>query len=285
MTYKQLVSQYLNSVDFEKLGANSKIAYRTFLNNSLELALDITPGTNKILEAKHWFKKLTKMSVSNSTKNAYLAILKILYRFGEENELIDRSPICNLKKFVSNPDKQKPYTEEEVNLIFATAETLDEKIHANFFKAMFYTGCRPRELTSVCWNDVADGYINIRSAKRREIGTISRKCNIIKQVSECLTLCLEFHERKDNLEVFRSLRGCKICLTTLRAVIQELCRRSGVEYKQLRNTRSGLGTAMLKKGYSLYDVQHTLGHKSVTTTEKYYAKESLEDKAGRFKGL
>ena len=285
MNLPTIAPKYLASINFQSLSKNSQNWYKATLNKLVKLA---PKDSDEVDIRVHWYKKLNNMKVSNAAKNSYLAVLKIVYRWAENEGQIDRSPVDRMKKFVSFPDKQEAYTQEEVEKIWESAETRNEKIYANTFRALFYTGCRPQELIDLLWNDVDlnKGLISIRSAKRREKGAISRKCNIINEVEQCITRAESYHEynRRADFNVFRAPRGGKIDMGTLRSTIKLLCQKCVVPYKQLRNTRSGLGTAMIKKGYSLYDIQHTLGHKKISTTEGYL-RESLEDKASRFKGL
>jgi len=283
MNFKELTRSYFSSLEYERLEDNSKRVYRCFLNKAKEMGPTVECGLEAPKEAHKWYSLLNFMNVSGQTKNIYLSILKKVYSWGETTGHINKNPLPLLHKFVSTSERREPYTKEEIEKLWLCASGIAEKRCANFVRALFWTGCRPSELIKTKWEDIGEELISIRSAKRREKGKVSRKCNIVKNLRECLDWAKSDRSLANNY-VFRGLKGFEMSSESARRYLKSICKRAEISYKPLRSTRSGLATEMIKKGYSLYDVKETLGHKSINTTE-IYLRESIEEKASRFQGL
>lgn len=268
-------------MEFEALESNSQRYYRGILKSACNASPKVDINSNPIHESRTWFKYISEKEISGSSKNIHTAIIKKVYTFGIDNDLILKSPIKKFQRFRSNPPSKESYTKDEIEAIWKCSQTHRERLYANFLRALFWTGCRPQELVDLTWEDVGDEQINIRSAKRNEKGAISRKCNIVPQLRECLDYAksLYFGER-----VFLSQLGLPLHRSKIGVEVNRLCVKAGIKPKQLRHARSGLATEMLRAGYSIWDVKETLGHRNVTTTEKYL-RESIEEKGKRFKGL
>ena len=277
MTFRELSSLYLKSPECSLLSFNTQ---RNYLSKTKAL---------QSMQGK--WRKIMNLEVSNSTKNTYLSVLRTIYQWGQEQGLVYDYPILPKKPLKVTHKDREIYTKEEVGVIYQAAQTTEERIYSNFLKMCFFTGCRPSELYSLTWANVKDQYLEFIGTKRNEPGQIGRKCLIIQPITECLEVArwvwsqiVPEYTPKPSDCVFRSAQAPNLHPGYTRTAIKNLARIAGIGQKQLRHTRAGLATAMLKGGYSIYDIQGQLGHSSVATTERYL-RPSLEDRANSYRGV
>ena len=279
MRFTELADRYLSSVDYSTLSVNSRSNYKSKI------------GTLKRINGL--YAQIMTLPVCNNTKNVYISVNRTVWAWGIDNGLITEAPEAPRKHLkVTNKDRGR-YTKDEIERIWEAARGLEDRIYANFLRMCFYTGCRPSELYNLTWYCVGTDYINLMSTKRHEVGQIGRKCAITPAIQECITEAIAIHKElsgsftgsftgSDN--VFRSLNSPHLNPYYTRTYVKKLHDKVGMAHKQLRHARSGLATAMLEAGYSVYDIQGQLGHSSVGTTERYL-RPSMEFRANRYKGI
>ena len=149
MNFQELVTQYLSSTEFQMLTDNTKSNYRSKLSRLV--AMD---GN---------YDKVIDLPVSNTTKNIYFSVLKSVFSWGEDHKLDFLYPVLPKKRLKCTQKDRKFFTKHEVETIWDGSTGYSDKIYANFLRMCFYTGCRPSELISLSWNDVASQYLNLRS--------------------------------------------------------------------------------------------------------------------------
>jgi integrase len=275
MNYTELADKYLKSEEYSLLSNNSKVNYASKIK-----ALKGLDGL---------YSQINTLPVSNSTKNVYISVNKTVWSWGIDMGYDVEEPKRPRKTLkVTNKDRNV-YTKEEIMALCDAAESPQERLYANFLKACFFTGCRPSELYNLTWEQVSPDFINLVSTKRQEVGQIGRKCAIIPEIQACLDFAKHLWMETSshfttNDKVFRSMNSPQLNPTTTRKAIKALHNKINMPHKQLRHARAGLATAMLEKGYSIYDIQGQLGHASVGTTERYL-RPSLEYRANRYHGI
>ena len=271
MSFRTIAIQYLESPDFNSLSDNSKLSYQAKIK-----VLSKMKGSMPTL-----YSNILAFDCGNSTKNVYIAVMKAVLRWAFRVSLVDEDLAARLprKQLTTTPFVQY-YTREEIDKFKAIPEGT-YKVYADLMVALFYTGTRPSELLNLRWEDVDKEYISIRGAKGREGGKISRKCAIIPEVRSVLDRA---EVRINGQYVFATERGKPLDQSKVRKMVQAILKELRLPKKQVRGTRPGLAKAMLESGYTIYEIQGQLGHKSISTTERYL-KLTMEEKAGVFKGL
>jgi len=284
MTFKELSNRYLDSVTFAQLEDHSQNMYKHWTGRVPEEAT---------LSPKAMYMWLKALPVRATSKNHCLSVMRTVYGWGVREELIGPSANVtkSLRNFRSTSEKPPGFTKEEVNAVCEVADGPREEICALFLRVLFWTGARPSEILRLKWGDIDydKDLISIIGAKRREKGTVSRYCNLLPVIVDHLEEIYEGERAQwhgDDTLIFKlpiSMGNRPLELRYVRNKVSGMCARVGVK-KTLRQVRTGLATAMLRNGYSLTDVQHTLGHKNISTTQKYI-RISGQEKAKSFKGL
>jgi len=281
MIFTELSKLYLDSVEFDQLELNTQAMYKSWALRVPRMA------TMNAKEMFHWLKALP---VRAGTKNLGLSVLRGIYSWGELQGFVDANPTTPIKRFRSTVTMPKGYTKAEINAVCAQAASPTEELCACFLKIMFWTGARPREILDLKWGDIDydNSLIAIMGAKKREKGVVSRYCNLLPIITDCLQELYEGERRHgDDTYVFKlpgfSMGNRRLHINYARKRLQLMGKRVGIN-KTLRQARTGLATSMLANGYSITDVQQTLGHKTILATQRYI-RPSLKEKAEVFKGL
>lgn len=290
MNFRELSKLYLRSSQWEILSENSKRNYKSRIN----ILRKIQPNSET---SSDWFVAINNLKTSNSTKKWTTSVLKSVYCWAIFNNLSTQNPVDTFPKNAWHHEKKetKPFTKAEIEELWRRSEN-NEKIYVCALRFMFYTGCRPSEIYNLKWRnvDLQNNYISIIGAKRREKDKVSRKCKIVQEAMECLiwisenTVCRgkykNFWSQDPEWHVFRGFRGEKLNSCYMGRVIKKALRRAEMESREIRQTRSGLATEMIRNNYPIHVVQAQLGHKSIGTTARYI-NQTLEEKAEMYKGV
>ena len=180
--------------------------------------------------------KSGKMPGSEQTQRLYNRHLSVIYNWGIKNGLVKK----NL--FKEKPKKSVPkidyYSKKEIKDILKNLP--DSKV-GDIVKIAFYTGCRLGELSHLKKEDILDDKIILYGKTgRRTIPITDKIRNVITD------RMFDFNENSLRLALFKK----------------------GLSATKIRHT---FATTLVRNGISIYMVAKLLGHKSVKTTEIYYA--------------
>jgi len=177
-----------------------------------------------------------KMPGNDQTQRLYNRHLSVIYNWGVKNGYVKENP------FKEKPKKSVPkidyYSMREVKNIF---ENLPKSKVGDIIRFAFYTGCRLGELAHLTKEDVLEDKIILNGKTGRRTIPITDKIRGI--ISDRM---FDFNENSLRLALHKK----------------------GISATKIRHT---FATTLVKNGMSIYMVAKLLGHKSVKTTEIYYA--------------
>lgn len=196
-----------------------------------------TKGTKRAY--KEAVKTMKKLDNCNENSKRYVwRHLKAIYNWGIKQGYVDDNPY---EKFPSNT---KPtidyYTDSEVNEIL---DNLGSKKVDDIIRFAFQTGARRGELVNLSPDDVNEHNIVLEGKSGRRPFPINNK---IRELLE---------------------RG-KVYGYKTPSALSTALKKKNVSATKIRHT---FATRLVKNGMDLYRVAKLMGHKSVKTTEKYYA--------------
>lgn len=222
----------------------------------------------------YWGKVIGTSEYTNHEKNKLVAMVKMLYRFAGLGNLV-----VSLKGFKHERGEASPLTLEDVAKLNRKDLPEDLKLWAVRVVFGYWTGMRPKEVRELLWENVGAEYILVVGAKGREVGAVSRMVNILPEIKACLDYCREYslgkhvfsyHNRPLNKDI-----ECR--------EVKRLFSVVGIK-AELYDARRGLATTMHEHGYKLVDIANQLGHRNITTTQRYI-RPSMVAKASAFKGF
>lgn len=219
----------------------------------------------------------------------------IVFELLKRNKIEARIPVRDLPTVEEEP--AVPYTQEELDKLFEEMDA-EETIRYKFFLG---SACREREVAYAAWNDInwTTGEFTVRRKEDVKFFPKSHESRTVPLPKSLLAILRErqknpVHPRwifingdnkpeghfLDKLKrvAFRAGLNCKHC-TTVKTVgrfaadrkqVEVSCADAPVcEHIYLHRFRKTCATRWVEAGIPLSKIQKWLGHKSLTTTQKY----------------
>lgn len=222
--------------------------------------------TRRDIEA--WVRK-RKLKVSGATVNRQFALLRHMLNIAIEKGYIETNPAKGIKRCQEAPWRHKyVFSEFEINQLMAAAAPHLRPI----LMLAFGTGLRKGDILGLRWSDI-DLDREIITLYMQKTGE-PIEIPMLPMVRELLLRLRTGAPDSTYIFVGRwpSRRTNKITkLTNVKTAFGSAMRRSGLAEKGYRfhDTRRTFATMLYNRGVHLTKIQRLLGHKSITTTERY----------------
>jgi len=204
---------------------------------------------------------LASIKSTPETRHAYYRTLKAFYRFLSRRqhlpnpiELID-PPSC--------PDKIMPTLEpREMMRILNVAETLRDKTILSLF---IDSGGRTGELATLRKQNIGEDYIKVDGKRGERLIPISDETGR-------LLLVLSSTSSKSDF-VFIGRKGTPLTRSGIYKLVHGLMIKAGIQGPKLggHRLRHSFGKGYLVNGGDVRSLQQIMGHRNITTTQKYAA--------------
>lgn len=200
---------------------------------------------------------------------------RTFYRFLKINEYITDDPsllVAHPHYELAAPRILKP-TEYRA---LRDAARNDNRMYA-IIELLLQTGIRIGELADIRMFDVGEDNIKIRPHEKHE----ERVVPMNKSAKEALTRFLAGRPQVKDDHVFITKSGKPFLVRNIRTAIERYFRIAGIEDAKVNDLRHTFVAHHLKHGVSLVILSKILGHKRLSTTERYleYVKERGKDTA------
>ncbi len=232
--------------------------------------------------------------VSASLINIITAVMSQTFIHAMDTGIAATTPMINLNKGLhlkKGKHTAEPFTQEQVELIINNTE----KQWRLFIMFAFRTGCRLGECLGVHWDDIdlEKGTVNIQRSvnQNRQVGLTKngreRTISLSPQLVTALQVALT-EERKHYLKTPNGKGNSKgkphivFCESSkpvqnyyyssrIRGAWKRALVKSEIPYIKFHHTRHTVASLLVAAGLPPKDVQHQLGHSSITMTMDLYA--------------
>jgi integrase len=299
-TFRQVADEYISSRAFERLAPGTQ---RTYLE-ALELRILPVFGDSTISEIStdeiaEWLDGMRngprqrqngRTGLSESTINGALTPLRCVFKFAASRKrgYVGTNPVEQLD------DDELPAPEQDkrpvqvldtpkLGRLFAAAP---DPLFRLMLETDAATGLRSSELRALVWSDVDLGRERIVVSRQIDTDDIGRRVElkdraltehrIIPLVPALVDRLLVHHDgRGPDDWVFGNGRHVKH--DALDAAFRKAVKAAGIEREDgkrlsLHSLRHGYGSLLLANGVGLAEVSAWLGHRKISTTERWYAK-------------
>ncbi|OGH12914.1 MAG: hypothetical protein A2776_02375 [Candidatus Levybacteria bacterium RIFCSPHIGHO2_01_FULL_40_10] len=209
-------------------------------------------------------KGYTPKSVSRKLNST-----RTFYRFLKVSEYVtdDPSLIVNHPKYELNPPRVLSPLEYRA---LRDSASSDPRIYA-IVEVLLQTGVRIGELANLRTEDVKDGVLNIRIYE----GHAQREVPLNKRAKEALKRYSEARPNTSDDHLFVTKTGKPFLVRNIRDAIERYFRKAGIEGAKINDLRHTFVAHHLKNGVSMTFLSKVLGHKRLSSTERYlqYVKE------------
>ncbi len=208
---------------------------------------------------------LKKRRYSTKSIARKLNSIKSFFRYLEAEDILEENPA---------EEVQQPKYEVELPRVLSKVEYRalrdacrnDERMHA-IIELLLQTGMRISELANLKLEDIdlERNIIDIREQKTRD----ARKIPLNASAKEALLDYLEIRPRAKEKSVFLTKTCRSFLVRNIRTAIDRYFRLAGIEDAKVNDLRHTFIVEQLKAGTPLVYVSQLVGHKRITTTEKY----------------
>jgi integrase len=155
-TVNALIDQYERSDDYRKRTEATQRAYWFGLKRVRE---ELGALTIDKVERRHVREVVNNRITGNGSRNLFLAVVSVIYRYGRENDLTDANPTDGIKKFPKG--EHEPWPDE----LLEAALACDKDMVRLAVHLLYYTGQRIGDVMKMRWSDIRDGAIIVTPQK------------------------------------------------------------------------------------------------------------------------
>jgi site-specific recombinase XerD len=217
--------------------------------------------------------RLSEKGYTPKSLSRKLNSTRTFYRFLKMNEYVTDDPsllVSHPHYELATPRILKP-TEYRA---LRDAARNDARMYA-IIELLLQTGIRIGELADIRISDVKNGNILIRSHEKHP----ERLVPLNKSAKEALARYLDARPKVEDNHVFVTKSGKPFLVRNIRTAIERYFRIAGIENAKVNDLRHTFVAHHLKHGVSLVLLSKILGHKRLSTTERYlnYVQERAKD--------
>lgn len=190
---------------------------------------------------------------------------RTFYRFLKINEYItdDPSLLVQHPKYELNPPRiLTPFEYRALR----DAAIGDQRIYA-IVEILLQTGIRIGELANLRLEDIKENVLNIRPFEGHE----AREIPLNKRAKDALKRYLEVRSSTESDYVFVTKTGKPFLVRNIRDSVERYFRKAGIENAKINDLRHTFVAHHLKHGVSIVFLSKVLGHKRLSSTERYLA--------------
>lgn len=209
---------------------------------------------------------LTKLQDNGYTPKSLsrkLNSTRTFYRYLKINEYVtdDPSLLVAHPKYELNPPRILSPLEYRA---LRDAASVDARIYA-IIEVLLQTGIRIGELANLRTEDVLDNALNIRIYEGHE----AREVPLNRRAKEGLKRYMEIRANSSDSHLFVTKTGRPFLVRNIRDAIERYFKKAGIENVKINDLRHTFVAHHLKHGVSLVFLSRLLGHKRISSTERY----------------
>lgn len=279
MTFKELSQQYLDCHCEIYCKLSTKKGYESYLNSINDFMGNCKASEVDYQLVIRFIDKLRKEKKSNKTINNNIVLLKSIFNYAKNNDILVKNPIEKVKKLQNKQIEMNFLKLDDIKLLLEKCKT--EKKYTRYYPLLYtaiFTGMRRGEILALTWHDVDFKHKTIRVnksvykntvvdpktlASNRKVDMTNELCQVLqehkKNRNKVTTLVFPNKEGKfmdpDNLveRFFKKLTGD--------------CGLYSIRWHDLRHTYVSL---LIAAGVPIKYIQSQVGHSSIQVTMDRY---------------
>jgi len=203
-------------------------------------------------------KKYTAKSVSRK-----LNAIKTFFRFLEEEKIIIKNPSTSVSHPKYEIKTPRIFSQTEYRAIRDAARQ-DTRV-STIIELLLQTGMRIGELARLEITSISDDHLEIKEYESHK----ARRVPLNKAAKKALNEYLAVRPKVRNKSLFITKSGRPFLIRNIRGAIERYFRLAGIENAKVNDLRHTFIAHQLAAGNSVVLIQKLVGHKRLSTTEKY----------------
>lgn len=207
--------------------------------------------------------KLESQGYTPKSLSRKLNSTRTFYRFLKVNEYISDDPSLMVEhpKYELNPPRILAPLEYRA---LRDAASVDARIYA-IVEVLLQTGIRIGELAALRVEDVHDNSLFINVYEGHE----AREVPLNRRAKEALKRYIETRPDTQDNHLFVTKTGRQFLVRNIRDAVERYFKKAGIENVKINDLRHTFVAHHLKQGVSLVFLSKVLGHKRLSSTERY----------------
>ncbi|MBI5127233.1 tyrosine-type recombinase/integrase [Candidatus Roizmanbacteria bacterium] len=274
-----LVERFIKNLEAQAKSSFTIIAYK----KDLEQFVGFLTGKEiqDIREVKKdqinaFIDKLIVDSYTKKSASRKLNSIRTFFRYLKQEGIIDQNPSLDVShpKYVQSPPRI--FTKLEYRALRDFAKE-DMRTYA-LVEILLQTGMKIGELSNLRTNDVNDSMIHIRDYGK----TTGRDIPLNKAVKKAVDDYLKTRPSSKDDRLFITRTGHPLLIRNIRQIIARCFREVGIEKATVNDLRNTFIAHQLKQGASVEYIARLVGHKRLSSTERFLnlVKEEVQKKEG-----
>ena len=266
ITLTDASSQFKNFLKEKGHSTSTIVAY----SKDIEQLVDFLTGINKTYvdevtqsDIEGFLAKMTSEGYTPKSVSRKINSTRTFYRFLKSEGLIkdDPSLLISHPKYQLAPPRILTPTEYRA---LRDAARNDPRMSA-IIELLLQTGIRIGELTALKLSDIHKDTLHIPAMEKHE----ERIVPLNKRAQEALNRYLEVRPKVEEDHLFITKSGKPFLIRNIRTSIERYFRLAEIKNAKVNDLRHTYVAHHLKHGVSIVTLSKTLGHKRISTTERY----------------
>lgn len=271
-----LTDEFVRYIKIERnLSEHTQRNYISDLGQFFEYIKDKSIADIDNIDIRGYLGHLHRIGLKKSSIARKLATIRTLFRFLNREGYIDKNPA----KIVATPKQEKflPHflsVDDAFRLVEAANREETSSLRDRAILELFYSsGIRIGELVSLDREDInlSDGLIKVKGKGRKEriVPVGSKAIEAMKRYIEETVHGSQFKAQDERFPLFLNRNGKRITERSVRRIVLKYSMESLKQTVKPHTLRHSFATHLLDAGADLRAIQELLGHKSLSTTQKY----------------
>ncbi|PHR72112.1 MAG: hypothetical protein COA66_07880 [Arcobacter sp.] len=266
-TQKNLTLQYLTTKWHEDKKDTLKAVkeeYQRVINHfSFLLTKNIEDINTKDIEKV--YSTMLEKGITEQTFQKVYSMFKRVVNHAIASDYIQSGPIIRFNRKIKNNKITETYSDEMIEDYLKVIDNYEDQIIAKIVKLIYTTGMRRAEPLKIKWKHYSfvNSTVKIVDAKsgHDEIYYLSNNAKSIIESQKGLSKEYIF-EQRPGVPIGKSRLSYHAVKMKLKAGLPD-------EYRPLHSLRHHFGTVLARNGLNAFQIQKTMTHKDIKTTQRY----------------
>lgn len=255
-----LLNQFINYLKEQKKSNYTIIAYKKDLEQFIGFL--VSKEKNEIKEVKkedieNFIKKLIEEDYTKKSASRKLNSIRTFFRFLKNQGVIEQNPSLevNHPKYQQAPPRILSKLEYRALRDFAKDDLRTYAI----LEILLQTGIRIGELAEIRLSDIKENSLKLPD----------REVPLNKAVKKAINDYLKQRHQTNDNHLFVTKTGRPLLVRNVRSIIDRCFKEVGIKEAKVQDLRNTFITYQLKSGASISYIAKIVGHKRLSSTERY----------------
>lgn len=257
---RSLVTTFINHLTEQAKSKHTIVAYKKDLEQFIAFLSSKDVADVKEVKKEHidgFIQKLLSENYTKKSASRKLNSIRTFFRYMKREDMIKQNPSLEVShpKYTQAPPRILSKLEYRALRDFAKA---DRRTYA-MVELLLQTGIRIGELADIKVSDISDDGLK----------TEGRTIPLNKAVSKAIKDYMKTRHQSDIEHLFVTKTGRALLVRNIRSIITRCFREVGIDNAKVQDLRNTFIAYQLQNGASISYISKIVGHKRLSSTEKY----------------